>query len=394
MAKTREKYTEHPSIVVINGTPKLRVFEDFFIEEALPKWQKIAAKIAEAKIAEAKTDDYMSPSYMNNGSITDKRTDEQLLRSAKYECRNYIDRSRGRRPNETANIILDNRKPNREASWFRRIVDKIVNRPQSGEPVEKVFDEVKSSMVRPTSEDLIHAKKLVDAVEEQLRATGQYEIADRVSGSRGVLEAEVAIVKGGDLKYVSEEQIVKFMLKSERGMRMEYLRYYANILPAEVAKKKLQADALLVFDNYCVLHYSSDEKFSIIKEKVDDRERERRRDPILFGMIKGSRKLYYITDWVTEDDDLTLDKLETVIGEKAADLGSSDFAATGESISKMLDRLVIDISVETERAKESGHVITEQDVAEYAKTGVPPPSILTLEKLSAEMASANKEKKQ
>lgn len=390
MAKTREKYTEHPSIVVINGTPKLRVFEDFFIEEALPKWQKIAAKIAETKTDGDTSSSFM---HMNNGSITDKRTDEQLLHSAKYERRNYIDRSRGRRLDE-ANIILDNRKPNRAASWFRRIVGKIVNHPQKGEPVEKVFDEVKSSMVRPTSEDLIHAKKLVDAVEEQLRATGQYEIADRVSGSRSVLEAEVAIVKGGDLKYVSEEQIVKFMLKSERGMRMEYLRYYANILPAEVAKKKLQADALLVFDNYCVLHYSSDEKFSIIKEKVDDRERERRRDPILFGMIKGSRKLYYITDWVTEDDDLTLEKLETVIGEKAADLGSSDFAATGESISKMLDRLVIDISVESERAKESGHVITEQDVAEYAKTGIPPPSILTLEELSAEKAFAKKEKKQ
>lgn len=390
MAKTREKYTEHPSIVVINGTPKLRVFEDFFIEEALPKWQKIAAKIAETKTDGDTNSSFMN---MNNGSITDKRTDEQLLHSAKYERRNYIDRSRGRRLDDT-NIILDNRKPNRAASWFRRIVDKIINHPRKGEPVEKVFDEVKSSMVRPTSEDLIHAKKLVDAVEEQLRATGQYEIADRVSGSRSVLEAEVAIVKGGDLKYVSEEQIVKFMLKSERGMRMEYLRYYANILPAEVAKKKLQADALLVFDNYCVLHYSSDEKFSIIKEKVDDRERERRRDPILFGMIKGSRKLYYITDWVTEDDDLTLEKLETVIGEKAADLGSSDFAATGESISKMLDRLVIDVSVETERAKESGHVITEQDVAEYAKTGVPPPSILTLEELSAEKAFARKEKKQ
>lgn len=28
MAKTRESYTEHPSITVIGGKPKLRVFED------------------------------------------------------------------------------------------------------------------------------------------------------------------------------------------------------------------------------------------------------------------------------------------------------------------------------------------------------------------------------
>lgn len=35
MAKTRERYTEHPSITVIGGKPKLHVFEDFFIEEEL-----------------------------------------------------------------------------------------------------------------------------------------------------------------------------------------------------------------------------------------------------------------------------------------------------------------------------------------------------------------------
>ena len=32
------------------------------------------------------------------------------------------------------------------------------------------------------------------------------------------------------------------------------------------------------------------------------------KDPILFGIIFGSRRLYYVADWIT-DDDLTLDKL-------------------------------------------------------------------------------------
>ena len=44
MAK-RERYTEHPSITVINSTPKLRVFEEFFVEENLPKWRKIKIRI-------------------------------------------------------------------------------------------------------------------------------------------------------------------------------------------------------------------------------------------------------------------------------------------------------------------------------------------------------------
>ena len=37
------------------------------------------------------------------------------------------------------------------------------------------------------------------------------------------------------------------------------------------------------------------------------------RDPILFGMIEGSRRLYFVADWVTDDDDLTLEKLNLVV---------------------------------------------------------------------------------
>ena len=37
-------------------------------------------------------------------------------------------------------------------------------------------------------------------------------------------------------------------------------------------------------------------------------EEIKKRDPIVFGVIAGSNKLYYITDWVDEYCDLTLAK--------------------------------------------------------------------------------------
>lgn len=380
---TREKYTEHPSIAVIGGKPKLRVFEDFFIEEELPKWRKIAVKIE--KQDNGKSDDTSASmngfgsSWENNGSISDRRTERELLRNAKHERRNYIGRIGSRIDSTNSGSIIVPGGKTKKKSWFVRILDKFSSPKKQeepaeiGEPADKVFEEIKTSMMSPTNEEILRAKKVVDTVENQLKVSGQYEIAKKVEGSRSVLEAELALVRSGQLKYITEEQIVKFMLLSERGMRLEYLRYYANVLPSEVAKRKIMFDGLLVFDNYCVLYYDGGApKFSLINEIIDDKERIKRRDPILFGMIKGSRKLYYVTDWVTADDDLTLDKLEAVIGEKAHDLSRDGFAGTDEEIGRMLDRMVIDIEVESEDAAKKGILITDENMMEFITTGKAP----------------------
>lgn len=382
---TVEKYTEHPSIAVINGQPKLRVFEDFFIEEQLPKWRKIKVEIDKEDSMEKAVPD--EPGRMGNsvsgwgenGSITGKRSKRNLLNSARADRRAYINRTSSRF--DTSNsIIIDanaNKKKDKK-SWFRRVLEKFCGTgkdipSERGVPVETVFTEVKTAMMSPTNEDLLKAKKIVDTVEKKLRASGQYEIADKVSGSRAVTEAEIALVSEGNLKYITEEQVIQFMLKSERGVRIEFLRYYPNIMPHEVANKKIVFDGLLVFDNYCVMYFDPDaKKFSLIKEILDDAERSKRRDPILFGMINGSRKLYYVADWVTEDDDLTLEKLETVIGEKALDLGQENVPGTMESISSFLDRMVLDMQIQMEDEAEKGTLITDENMMEFVVDGIAP----------------------
>lgn len=78
-----------------------------------------------------------------------------------------------------------------------------------------------------------------------------------------------------------------------------------------------------MFDNYVIAFY--DDKISnnptevaaaIVKEqkkKAADNEVAARRDPILFGIVKGVRRLFFIADWVTPEDDLTLKKIEEVL---------------------------------------------------------------------------------
>lgn len=349
MAK-REHYTEHPSIAVINGTPHLRVFEDFFIEKELPKWRKIKKDIDKNNSGSGET----SASYFNSGSITDSRSQKRLLDGSDMDRRHYVSAPGDRRSMREAT----SKKPtlwSRLAGWFRK------RREPDGEPAIKVFEEMKNSMLVPTTKDMIYARKALDAASARLRATGQYEIAQKVENARPVIDAEIALLKNGRLKYVSEEQCVKFMLESERGIRVEYLRYWPEILPTDVAKEKLKADAMCVFDNYVVMYFDpSTEKFSLIKEAEDDAARAARRDPILFGVIHGSRKLYYVTDWVTDDDDLTLEALEKVLGEKAFDISDDSFGDTSLTIARVLDDIVVNVEQEVQNAEMNGTLLTDE----------------------------------
>ena len=47
---------------------------------------------------------------------------------------------------------------------------------------------------------------------------------------------------------------------------------------------------------------------------VRRKEVEKAKDPILFGVIAGSNKLYYIDDWIDEYCDLRFENIVDIIG--------------------------------------------------------------------------------
>ena len=144
----------------------------------------------------------------------------------------------------------------------------------------------------------------------------QTALVDKLKSLIEIYKFEVVLYENDLRKYLTEEQIVKFYknhAKEDKALKLTWIKNFTRVIPQDIYKIKKRVDEMNVFDNYVILHYDPKD----ISEDETKEEKELRRDPILFGVIKDSRKLYYIADWKDEYCDLTLDVLLNDIGEKA-----------------------------------------------------------------------------
>jgi hypothetical protein len=123
---------------------------------------------------------------------------------------------------------------------------------------------------------------------------------------------ESALFVKGMKRYISEAQLLKFVRGCERGLCLDWIQHFTRVIPKEVVDAKIKCDAAELFDNYCVLHFDPDLKATT----KEDREAAaaKKRDPILFGVMRGSRRLYFIGDWKDEHCDLTLQQIVDKLG--------------------------------------------------------------------------------
>ena len=143
---------------------------------------------------------------------------------------------------------------------------------------------------------------------------GQKGLVDRLTDRMFIVKYESYLRAKGFHHKISEEKLVEFVLKTEKGVNLTYVKNFGHPIPEEVIKKKVDVDSLDVFDNYVILHYDPDYKvYQMTREEIEE-ERKKKADPILFGLISGSTDLYYICDWIDEYCDLTLDKFLEVSG--------------------------------------------------------------------------------
>ena len=141
------------------------------------------------------------------------------------------------------------------------------------------------------------------------KVTGQVALSEKLAREMFVNKYEAELYANKMYYVVTEEQMVDFTNKTEKGVSLLYLKNFARMLPDDVIKKLEEANSLEVFDNYVVLTYDPDGT----KRGETEEERAKRKDPILFGVICGSNKLYYITDWIDEKCDLTLQQFADTI---------------------------------------------------------------------------------
>lgn len=145
---------------------------------------------------------------------------------------------------------------------------------------------------------------------------GQEAQKERIFKEMIIDKYESILWSCGYNRYISEEDLLKFAKESKKQLSLDYIKNYMGVIPDDVLDKKLKMDMLEIFDNYVVLHYDLDKKNS----EMTKQEKEVAKDPILFGVLCGSKKLYYIADWIDENCDLTWKDLEEFFNDTPSNL--------------------------------------------------------------------------
>jgi hypothetical protein len=177
-----------------------------------------------------------------------------------------------------------------------------------GLSVKQFFDSVKKS-----TESLVCIPEVAEGYEKALKhaeAFGQTARAEMMKKNIAIFRSHLQLLDLGLDKVIKEQSIISFYKKSDRALKLTWIENYNLHIPAEVLEKCSEANNRLIFDNYVILHYDPNGK----SYKETQAQIDKRRDPILFGVIEGSDLLYYIGDWVDEYCDLTLEKFAELAG--------------------------------------------------------------------------------
>ena len=207
--------------------------------------------------------------------------------------------------------------------------NKIGNKPTLFESIKNFFNSKKSNGKDDSSEYTMTLLDLFDII--HVEAGKEREFVDRLEGyftlirnaalmhqhaqmdelcQKVVLNVyESVLAIHGFNRYITFGNIEKLQGKCKVVLDIDYVKNFGRVIPTDVIEKKAKADELCVFDNYCVLYYDPEGRTykATAKEK---------RDPILFGLINHSDKLYYIADWVDDKCDLTLEAIAEKLGKE------------------------------------------------------------------------------
>ena len=210
---------------------------------------------------------------------------------------------------------------NRKKSLVDNIKDFFSKKIQQNKEkkIANKFDVVKFfSDVKLSAED--EATKYRDRLAEYVNCigiaekSGQIALKEKLFNNLVINKYETILFSKGLVKAVTEETIVKLAKDSPKALALDYIQNYIRNIPISVIKKKLEIDQLEIFDNYVILHYDPN---GVSYAKTNkDKEEKKKRDPIMFGVIEGSTKLYYIDSWEDEYCDLTWDKMVDIIGKE------------------------------------------------------------------------------
>ena len=191
--------------------------------------------------------------------------------------------------------------------WWKKMLTPIPPPTEPQTPIPLIFE-----MVLTNEEELTVYDERHEALGKMLEAaklTGQQVLLEKLEEEKNLRKFENMLFAMGRKKVLTEKQLLKFVRNCEKGLCLDWVANFTRPIPGEVVAEKVKCDSGMLFDNYVVLHYDPLNNSAEMTEQEKLEEERRRRDPILFGVVRGSRKLYFVGDWKDELCDLTLDEI-------------------------------------------------------------------------------------
>ena len=298
-------------INITNG--KIDLLNNIRVDTSLPKYKKEKDKRKDSDGIATKRS-YSSINTSDDDEADSEPSDEQTftLRSSNFTISTNP-------TNPTTNIILA--QPPKKPSIWSHLAKKFERSPKLP-PVEKPIDPSEAFamiLTDPTEISIIKAKmEAYKVLVTKTKAKGQIALSESLSDKMLLTFFEDRLVMNDFKKIVPENLMIEFITNYAKALELTYIRNYMREIPDSVTDLKVKADGLHVFDNYVVLH--TDPKAVKLTKEEEKVEEARKRDPILFGLIKDSRKFYYIGAWVDELCDLTFDAFIEKYGDKQLEM--------------------------------------------------------------------------
>lgn len=310
------------------------------IDKSLPKWC-IINQTAKETLDSTKNNSLIKTYSNTVDNINREIILQDFMNFSPREFNVYIGKSlidqHAKKWNSTPNLFVDNynaisssSNKDKNLPKFLKLVTKLYRKwfnsdnPEKEEEVYEFdiiefFNKVKGLTKENVNTYIERIKPYAIAL-KQASDMGQKALAERLTTEIFNNKFESILYVNNFMFKITEEQLVDFVKKTEKGVNLCYIKNFIRPIPTEIIEKKKFADSLEVFDNYCVLFYDTQKKSYKQTEAEKEAERRKKADPILFGMINGSTNLYYVADWIDEYCDLTLEEFLKVSGIEKQDI--------------------------------------------------------------------------
>lgn len=199
---------------------------------------------------------------------------------------------------------------------------RIPDKDSPGMPPKIYFDLIKSKLSVIDKEILNDKLMKLASLVVNAKDLGQHALYEDLSKKILLTAKEQELSVCGISHVIPRAVVTKYQHKVKSpSVHLSSLESYSRPIPVEPSLIIKKYKDLNVFDRYEVLYLEYREKMDVGDKVVaepsvqkSNKEKIKEKDPILFGIIDlDPSKMYYITDWIDEYCDLTLEKLVATI---------------------------------------------------------------------------------